>query len=483
MTTLLAVCGHVDAPTLPLGGVEVVLIDDLCTRPGRLPEVAHGATALVLALCSQAVTRREFQSAARRTGVDALAVQFLDVGAAAEEPARLAALAAGAVERVARFAGSRPEHAKPTFPGTIGRRSFLRLPLPEYVAVPAVEQDRCAAREGCTACTSACPNDAYRWAAGRVEVDPSRCEPCGLCLTVCPTGAASNPAWTASQLRAEVRGLVAGAEGPAGVVLVCMRATTTETASGWFPVAVPCTGMLTAGWALAPLLLGAHGVAVRGCSDTGCPLGNDALAAGAVELGRRLLTLSGLDADMLGAEPTHLADASLGIRDDVDVFTALGEHQVVRALVEAGGSADGAVLADPHARVGQVRLGAACTLCGACAAGCPTDALSFEQDGASATLSFDAARCTACEQCLARCPEQAAGAIAVEHVIDLSAIADGPQPLLRDDIATCTGCGKPFGSQRLLQHVGALLGEEHAAMYATVGGRCLDCRSSLGAWS
>jgi ferredoxin len=46
----------------------------------------------------------------------------------------------------------------------------------------------------------------------------------------------------------------------------------------------------------------------------------------------------------------------------------------------------------------------ACSGCGACAAVCPTDAITVTSDGSVAT---DAAACMMCMACVAKCPQQA----------------------------------------------------------------------------
>lgn len=187
---------------------------------------------------------------------------------------------AGAAARARAFAGSRPEHAKMTFPTQTSRRALLTFSLPEYLAAPAIDHGRCAADRGCHACVDVCPQRALSITGGRVSYDRNACEPCGRCVTACPTGATENPAATTAQLEAQVAALLdpaAGPPGPRGIVFVCRRATSAPpAAAGWYPVTLPCTGMLRPAWLLAPLAMGAAAVAARPCGESGCPLAGDA---------------------------------------------------------------------------------------------------------------------------------------------------------------------------------------------------------------
>lgn len=482
MTTAVLLCADgAPEPSSPVpNGVRIVREPALCEHPGRIADLAAAASTLVVGLCPGRTARREVQTAARRAGLDALGVEAVDLAAVGRDADRLSVLVAAAVARARAFAGSRAEHAKPVFAASMSRRSLLRLPLPEYAAVPAVEQDLCAAGDGCHACVDVCPQDAYTWSDGRVEVDPDRCEPCGRCLTACPTGAARNPAWTPQQVRAEILALLTHGNGeaqPRGIVYTCQRGERTGATPGWFPVEVPCTGMLTLNWLLAPLLMGAGAVTARRCGDIGCGLAGDARVDAVMGLARETLARVGVDPHLVRADTAAPpATTTLGIAALTDPFGPAGAAEVLLALAERAGTPQDVRIASPAATTGEVTVSAACTVCGACAAACPTGALGWTHDGGQAVLTFDAAGCTACGQCLPRCPERDAGAIAMESVIDLPLLRAGRRTLLRDDVVACRSCGRPFASQRLLDRVADLLGEDHAAVAPVVDSYCLSCR-------
>lgn len=478
MTTAVLLCAD-SAPAAngwTPAGAHVV--PSLCGRPERIGELAAGADRLVLGLCGSRFSLGSVQREARRAGFDPLGVEIVDLDAAAGDGERLATLVAGAAARAEKFAGSGPEHAKLAFPAQTSRRALLTFAVPEYVASPAIDVGRCAAERGCRACVDICPTGALTLLNGRVFADRSVCEPCGRCVTACPTGATENPAATAGQVEAQVRALLdpaAGPPGPRGIVFRCRRATRTEAAAGWFPVTVPCTAMVTAGWLLAPLVMGAGAVAVRPCSDGGCSLRQDAVVAEHVAWSRAYLAAVELPVALVGTDPDALAPPPpLPAATLHDPFGPVGTAGVLAALAEATANTEGE-MERPGSPVGVVDVDpAACTGCGTCAATCPTGALLVSDEGGRRTLSFDANLCVACGACARRCPEAASGALAVRPAVDLARLRAGRTPASTSDLVACRSCGKAVAPARLLARIGALIDDERLAEALTA--RCQDCR-------
>jgi ferredoxin len=478
VTTAVLLCA--DGAPAPNGwtprGAHVVPF--LCARPERIRDLAAGADRLVLGLCGGRFSLGPVQREARKAGFDPLGVEIVDLDAAAGDERRLATLVAGAVARAAAFAGSEPEHAKLVFPAQTSRRALLTFAMPEYVAAPGIDHGRCAAERGCRACVDVCPTGALTLVNGRVLADRSVCEPCGRCVTACPTGATENPAATATQVEAQVRALLdpaAGSPGPRGIVFRCRRATRTETAANWYPVTVPCTAMVTAGWLLAPLVMGAGGVAVRPCSDSGCPLRQDEALMDRVPWCKAYLAAVELPTDLVGIDPDAMA-----LRDPLpaaavrDPFGPVGTAGVLAALAELTGNTEGELnRRGSPVGVADVDPGA-CTGCGTCAATCPTGALVASDGDGRRTLSFDANLCVACGSCARRCPEAGQGAITVRLAVDVGRLRAGRLVASTSDLVACRSCGRTVAPSKLLARIGALIDDERLAESLTT--RCQDCR-------
>lgn len=466
---------------LPTADVRV--IRGLCRDPDAIARHADGAANLVLALCSADLPRGPVQAAARRAGLDPLGVEIVDVRVAGGDIERLIVLLEAAVARVKSFAGSVPENARMIFPKAVTRRALLKLRIAEYVAVPAIEPSRCVADRGCRACLEACPRGAIVLSDGTISIDPARCDPCGLCTTACPVGAVVDPTVTPAQLDAQVRALLdpsIGPRGPRGILFTCRRSHRAEIASGWYPVAVPCTGMAPASWFLAPLLLGASAVAVRPCGDGGCPLGRDEAVRERVEFSRRLLGAIGWAEDRVATGPVGLPPSAVsGLRSTRhDAFEPGAAGHVLLALAERGPEGHTFDLEHPGCPVGNVEIRAdTCTVCGMCARTCPTEALALAPRDGAVGITFDGVRCTACGQCVASCPEAARGAIGLRRLASWDVLSSGAKRLVGSDVAACLRCGQPVAPQAMLRRVAELLGPEERRITRLLESYCLDCRA------
>jgi ferredoxin len=265
------------------------IVDELCRHPEVITDLEEEVTGLVLFLHGEEMALAEVQASIRAAGLDPLGVPILEIAEFADDPQRLGIAAAGAAARAAAFRGSEPAHAKPVFPTRLTRRSLFTIPKPAYTSAPTINTTVCAAGDGCKMCVGVCPQDAYRWVEGRIVYDKDACEPCGRCVTACPTGAITNPAAMPVALAAQIEAITIAAAGPAGIVFRCSRGVAERLPDGWFGVEVPCTGMMTAPWVVAPLLLGAAQVAALPCAATGCDRNLDGASSEAVAFARDVL--------------------------------------------------------------------------------------------------------------------------------------------------------------------------------------------------
>ncbi len=468
MRTTVFVCG--DLPVIIDGSRGEVVVDGLCRDPGQIKRLGVTTDRAVVVLHQGAYDLPAVQAALRGIDADPIGVQILDSSSDIDAASLLDEIV-GLSARASAFSGSAPEHLKPVLPRATTRRGFLKPPAPVYVAVPSIDHRLCAAGDGCRACADVCPQNAYRWHAGRIAYDKDACVPCGLCVTTCPVGAIENPAVTPGMLEAQVRALVDGVDGPIGVRFVCSRGVIAPR-SGWFDVEVPCTSMVRGTWLLACLLLGAGAATAVPCAGSGCPLQLDDGAMAANDLAHAVLSDSGLEPGMVSGVEVY---EQLPLYRIEDPFSSDRASCIALALARAtGGEID---VVHPASNVGVVEIDAsACTLCGQCAKTCPTHALAESYDGDTVSISFDALSCVNCTQCVSVCPEIRRGAISVTGRISTAMLDGGRRELHVGTIAKCEVCGKAIAPAPMMNRIGDLLGEEYEATMAVLANRCLDCR-------
>lgn len=468
MSVTVLVCG--DSPRIPVVGDGVVAVPNLCSEPGQIQGLDLSWSRVVTILHRDRYNVPDVQKALRSVDIDPLGAQILSVDEITDS-ASLTVSVEGLKARAEAFGGAAPEHAKPVFPREMTRRGFLRPPAPAYVSAPRVDHALCVADQGCRACVDVCPQDAYRWQAGRIGYDKDACVPCGRCVTTCPAGAIENPAVAPAMLEAQVRAVVVAAGADIGIRFVCSRGTIGPR-ERWTDVAVPCTSMVPGSWLLACLLLGAGAAHATPCSDSACPLDLDASAIQANDLAYAVLAESGLDPTMVAGDVVRQPFASDPVADPFgrgqapDVMLALASVAGVDINVKHPAANTGAVAIDPLA----------CTLCGQCAKTCPTHSLVESYDDTTVTISFDARTCVNCTQCVSACPEISRGAISVAGQIDVALMRAGRRTLNEGPVAMCEVCGTVIAPATMMTRIGDILGDEFEATMAVLGNRCLDCR-------
>ncbi|XKE47374.1 4Fe-4S binding protein [Halomonas organivorans] len=363
---------------------------------------------------------------------------------------------------------------------------------PRYVQV---DSQRCAhaanGQPGCTRCLEVCPADAIASRQGRIaawiEIDSYRCHGVGSCASACPTGAISYRQPSASRQLDTLLGwlaayLAAGGRTPVVRFVEAGASAEEDTAAGHV-IDVPLEELGAAGhdqW-LAALAGGAAEVRVQFRADMPQRLAaflDDQLALGRallVALGHAPERLRRLAPDDAGRDPlpalpplttSPLAPPGGDKRGRLD--------QVLDRLAELG-TPDGRRHALPAgAPYGAVAVReAACTLCMACVATCPTPALGAGQD--APRLDFREADCVQCGLCEAACPEDAIRLVPGL----LAAPARGERRVLHEEAAfACIHCGKAFASAGTVAAIKAKLAD-HPHFAGDAARRlemCEDCR-------
>lgn len=95
-----------------------------------------------------------------------------------------------------------------------------------------------------------------------------------------------------------------------------------------------------------------------------------------------------------------------------------------------------------------LQISPACTACGACVRGCPTEALFYETDEKETNFSikFSPRQCVACELCVHVC---APGALTLQDEASFGQVFLSPSPVeLRSGVLShCSRCNAPFAAQ------------------------------------
>ena len=434
----------------------VTWVDELCQRPRQLLDlVDEQQTELVVGVHRTESNTGNLQAAVRRLGFDPLGVGVVDLDAAPGHH-NLRVAIAGAIARVHSFPGTAGANVKMLAPLRKSRRDLLAAGAPRYVGAPSIDSTTCAARDGCRICVAECPPGALSWNAGRVEFDINTCVACGICVSACPTGATSNPSADPGSFEAQVRAIVDAAGEEVGIRFRCREAVV-PFESGWAQLEVPCTGMLTLGWLLAPLALGAGGVDVVSCDEGGCGLRNEArLAAVLGDLGTLRQAGGGAllrgDFEPFGPGSTGPAVASM----------LLPEHQGL----EFGVAELGVVSIDEST----------CTACEMCATVCPTGSLRSDPSAPGVRIEFDPRLCVGCGQCVTTCPELAAGAISLSRRFDPQEWDLGRRTVREEEVPVCEVCGGPVAPAAMLERVREMLAEDAEETMSLISSRCVNCR-------
>ena len=460
-------CGAQTAPPPDtVDGARVTVVDDLCFRLRELEAWVDGDEPLVLGVHQRHIDLGSLQASVRRLGLDPLRVGILELDTVATPDDLGPALAASA----ARSAHSRPadpRQIKLLPPDRSTRRALLSIGKPRYIGAPGVDPSRCHAADGCRVCVDTCPVGALSPDPAAVVHDVTACVVCGLCVTACPADAIENPTAHAESIEAEIRAGVAAADSPLGIRYRC-RTARVPAEPGWYQVEVPCTGMLTPGWVLAPLARGAGAVDVVTCPAGGCAFGNDART-------EAMLRDTDAIARHLDLHLDQPLDPARLVPPGELLLTAGATTRI--AVWLAPEATDGPALTLSVADVGQITIDpSACTACERCAMVCPAEAIASRHSDDGIELTFDPRRCTACGSCVNVCPEVEHGAIAVRRELDLIDLAEGARVVREEPVATCEICGRPVAPASMLARIEAMLGDDAERTMSIIGRRCQQCR-------
>jgi ferredoxin len=326
--------------------------------------------------------------------------------------------------------------------------------------------------KGCTRCLEVCPTWAIRSIGDKIEVDPHLCQGAGSCATACPTGAITYGYPPVADLLSDVRGILKNyrdAGGENATVLFhdaetgkqLLAASGAELPETIIPLEVEEIGSVGMDTWLSTLAYGASRVAL---------LATATVAPSIVQTIRTQLVYVAAILEGMAYSPDRLQ--LVEVDNHVDLLARLAGWQPEVAIVPAGfvalnekrnmlrlavdhlhaqSSKARRVIPLPEgAPFGEIRVNRkTCTLCMACVAVCPTSALT---DGADLPqLRFYEWNCVQCGLCEKACPETAitrtARFVGDPDLRQQTRVLNEQQPF------HCVECGKPFGTQALMDRM------------------------------
>ncbi len=353
---------------------------------------------------------------------------------------------------------------------------------------------------GCTQCIDVCSTAAIVPDGDHVKVEPHLCMGCGACATVCPSGAMSYAYPSVPDLGARIRTLLVTYT-KAGGRDACLllhaedaRAAIARLArrgkglpARVIPLEVHHVASVGLDVWLAALAWGAGDVWVL-TTGSEAPQYGEALAF-QMKLGDTIANALGyqgehfrqIDGRDVAAFERALWDAppALGPRAAA-TFAPTAEKRTTLALALEHLAAHAPV---PRERIplpqgspyGALEVNRdVCTMCLACVGACPEGAILDNVEVPQ--LRFIETKCVQCGICVKTCPEDA---IALVPQLDLTPAARAPRELNEAKIFACIKCGKPLGTEKVIESMLSRLAQH--SMFAAPGAlerlkMCADCR-------
>lgn len=317
----------------------------------------------------------------------------------------------------------------------------------------------------CQLCLDNCPTAAIIFGES-LEIDYSRCQGCGICVNMCPTGVFELKELSYPTLLSTV--------GERSVIeFACSLSP-----QGEGNVIVPCLGYLNEAVLIGAAVYGAQAMRFNITYCKNCKLTSGLrVAMRSLRRANKILALFEIPKKVLVTTNGSGGDYSLrnnrcysrreffsGLRKGTwDIVT----RTIDSTLVDGEGLARTRVTLEPrlpkkrtllleHLKLlgqpateqakadnlpfAQVEIGDGCDGCGMCAKFCPTGALRLHDDGKRKVMDFNSGRCLGCNLCSDICPRNIITYSAVINPYDI--VADSRRILREYRKSACSQCGQ-----------------------------------------
>ena len=327
-------------------------------------------------------------------------------------------------------------------------------------------------QQGCNQCIDVCSTRAVFDDGDNIRVEPHLCMGCGACTTVCPSGALTFQYPQVADLGARIRTLLKTYHEAGGrdACLLLHAEDGRSTIEQWarrgkglparvIPVEVHHVASVGIDAWLGTLAWGASQVAVLATGDV-APQYRDAIGVqmGFADTIAQALGYQGQHFAVFDArEPEAVLEAlwkwprALAVRMPA-TFNWTTEKRTtiamaVEHLLQHAPTPRSTIPLSAGAPFGSLAINKdTCTLCMACVGACPEGALA---DGAELPqLRFIESKCVQCGICANTCPEKA---ITLEPRLLLTRDAKQLRILNEASIFNCITCGKPMGTEKMVE--------------------------------
>lgn len=311
-------------------------------------------------------------------------------------------------------------------------------------------------RSSCQKCIGHCPQRAISF-QGQIKIDKNKCNGCGICVNLCPTGVFELKDISYIQLFNII-------ENRGTIVISC------EKTFAGFGVKVPCLGFLCTSFLVSLIMAGGKSIFIDNSECQGC---SNKIAikviSETVENTNTLVDMLGLKADIIFpgdafnnqyelpysrreilslfrrqakykvSEMLHVADQQR--HEDIFKEQRIPEHR--KLLLDFWPRLPGRIQSQNSCLLfAEIKVNSNCNLCTVCVKACPTGSLKRFEDDRKVVLKHEIDYCVKCGLCAEICPQ---GALEHSDTIGLSNFNRRmPKDLIVLPKETCNECGKDF---------------------------------------
>lgn len=353
---------------------------------------------------------------------------------------------------------------------------------PRYVDYdPAICAHARSQKTGCNRCLDHCPVSAITPDGDAVAIDPQVCGGCGLCASVCPTGAVTYALPGGNSLFERLRTLLSAYRAAGGgqpdlllhderdgaEMISAMSRGGRGLPASVVPLAVNEVTQVGIDFFALALGYGAHAIAILIPPSHRAELAGLASQMALAETVMEGLGHGGGRIHLIGEEDPDAVEAALFALSPGDAakpgtFLPLGGKRTrtmlgLRHLHDVAPSPQDILAMPPGAPFGAVNVDKeGCTLCLACVGACPTGALLDDPD--RPWLGFNEEACVQCGLCANTCPESV---ITLEPRLNFTEAAKSTVTLNEAEPFECIRCGTPFGVKPTIERITQQLAGKH----------------------